>query len=938
MATQAGKLFLKTSFKVAHSIESIYTGGKAVVTEDERYLITTCAEDVNVLDLQTGRTTLRLKGEADAITCFAVKPDGKHLVSASQSLLLKLWDLATGEEVRSWKAHEAPVITMDFDSTSTLVATGSADSTVKVWDVDRGYCTHNLKGHHGIISVVKFHPDKKNLRLVSGSDDCKIRVWDLNTRSCQAVLESHVSVVRGLDFSADGQFLISGGRDKVVNMWNLGSLSLEATLPIYESVESLGVVSASTPLPVEAGEHGSLLVYTGGDKGVVRLWDLRASNCILAQLPELNSKHEIVGTIYMRNSHTVAVLTSDQNILFYDLSKGLRRTRQIAGYNQEVLDLTLLGENDSHLAVITNTEQVRVYDNQTLDCDILYGHTEIVMCVDKSRDGNMLVSGSRDHKAIVWQFRPDAEAENRYKQIGVCVGHTEPVGAVAFPRKSSNFVITASHDRTIKLWDLPGAAQLEESTEPAKLKARYTFHAHDKDIQSIDVAPNDKVFASGALDKTAKLWSVEDGSLLGTFKGHRRGLWCVKFSPVDQILATCSTDKTIKLWSVTDFSCVKTFEGHLNSVLQVDFLSSGMQLVSSGSDGLVKLWTIRTNECVATLDNHEDRIWALAVKKDETAIISGSADSTIVVWEDVTLKEEEEKRQADAERILKEQDLSNFLLKRDYKNAILLAMQLDQPYRLLKLFGEVLDARKDSTSIMGSKSIDKIILELEDEELQKLLLYLRDWNTNSKHARTAQSVLHVILKFISMDRILELPKAKDILEALVAYTERHYQHANQLLTKSFIVDYTLHAMELLGPVGDEEEEEEDAAAEGLEDEDGMEGSEEVLGNGTDLLELAEAWTTGAGAGVEADGDGELKDQIDKEDVNGEGGDDDEDDDDDDEDEEEEDEEESEEDSDEDSDEREAVKANGKVATSDSDDDDDADDSDSDSGEGMEIDS
>jgi len=71
---------------------------------------------------------------------------------------------------------------MDFDPTSTLVATGSADSTIKIWDVEKGYCTHNFRGHSGVISVLKFHFDPDKLELYSGSDDCQIRIWDLRKK------------------------------------------------------------------------------------------------------------------------------------------------------------------------------------------------------------------------------------------------------------------------------------------------------------------------------------------------------------------------------------------------------------------------------------------------------------------------------------------------------------------------------------------------------------------------------------------------------------------------------------------------------------------------------------------------------------------------------------------------------------------------------------
>jgi U3 small nucleolar RNA-associated protein 13 len=147
-----------------------------------------------------------------------------------------------------------------------------------------------------------------------------------------------------------------------------------------------------------------------------------------------------------------------------------------------------------------------------------------------------------------------------------------------------------------------------------------TTKIHDKDINTLDIAPNDKLLASGSQDRTAKLFSITytpkskstpasaQLSLLGTFKGHKRGVWSVKFSPVDQCLATASGDRTIKLWSLADFTCVKTFEGHSNTVLRVDFLTRGMQIASAASDGLVKVWNVKDEECAATLDNHEEKV------------------------------------------------------------------------------------------------------------------------------------------------------------------------------------------------------------------------------------------------------------------------------------------------------------------------------------------
>jgi WD40 repeat protein len=88
-------------------------------------------------------------------------------------------------------------------------------------------------------------------------------------------------------------------------------------------------------------------------------------------------------------------------------------------------------------------------------------------------------------------------------------------------------------------------------------REKFAQKAHEKDVNTVAVAPNDKLCASGSQDKTIKIWKTENLSLAGVLKGHKKGIWCVEFSPVDRCLASASGDRTIKLWSVADFTCLK---------------------------------------------------------------------------------------------------------------------------------------------------------------------------------------------------------------------------------------------------------------------------------------------------------------------------------------------------------------------------------------------
>lgn len=90
-------------------------------------------------------------------------------------------------------------------------------------------------------------------------------------------------------------------------------------------------------------------------------------------------------------------------------------------------------------------------------------------------------------------------------------------------------------------------------------------------------------------------------------------------------------------------------------------------------------------------------------------------------------------------------------------------MSLEQPFRLLTLFDTVLNERPEGdTSITGSAAIDKILADMNAEQINKLLGYVRDWNTNAKRSRVAQTILNAILTLHSSEELVELSNAKEV--------------------------------------------------------------------------------------------------------------------------------------------------------------------------------
>lgn len=167
----------------------------------------------------------------------------------------------------------------------------------------------------------------------------------------------------------------------------------------------------------------------------------------------------------------------------------------------------------------------------------------------------------------------------------------------------------------------------------------------------------------------------------------------------------------------------------------------------------------------------------------------------------------------------RDQDFLNYVALRDYKRAIELALSLSQPGRLFSLFKDVA-SENQSSSISGSVSVDEVIKTLVSSDLVKLLRYLRDWNTNGKTSSVAQRVLFAIFKLHTPDAIIQAfeddviegkfvngeldanreehrgrTALKEIVEALIPYSERHLSRMTKLVQESYVIDYILEEMD-----------------------------------------------------------------------------------------------------------------------------------------------
>ncbi|KAH7404644.1 hypothetical protein KP509_15G036100 [Ceratopteris richardii] len=807
---------LKQNYKCLTKMEVFYTGGPVAMSPDGTFVACACLDHVKVVDLSSGAVRCTMEGDSEPITALSITPDGACLFAASRSRVVKLWHISTSTCIRSWKAHEGPVANMAIDSSGGLLATAGADRAVFVWDVERGYCTHAFRGHTGVVTTVVFNIDKKCMLLISGSDDATIRVWDLVKKKCLAVLEKHFSTVTSLVISTANNCLLSAGRDKVVNVWNMQDFSLQTTVPVYEAIEAICIFPDDSELLQvcykklkKSKDNGGipLCFLTAGERGTIRIWLAEGGKCVYEHLSSdamvLSDKEEekrgFTGAVLLPSANKLMCITGDQRLLFYTVEKSdmgdvsLGISKRLIGNNEEVIDLRFLPGEDNLLAVATNLEQIRIYDIHTAACrQELFGHQDIVLCLDSCLYSSTMVflaSGGKDHMVRVWDIKSGS-------CIAIAEGHMGAVGALAFSRRTKKFLVSGSSDHTIKVWSL---APLEERTSgqkgPAHLSSLSTVAAHDKDINSIAVAPNDSLLCTGSQDRTARIWKLPELVPGVILRGHKRGIWSVQFSPVDQCVLTASGDKTIRVWSLVDGSCLKTFEGHTASVLKASFLSRGTQIISAGADGLLKLWTIKANECVNTFDRHEDKIWALDVRTGDEMLASGGSDSVVNIWTDCTQDDEEEALRKEEEETLKDQDLSNAIANTDYATAVMLSFELGRPFKLLNVFTELF--RKEKMD--WQSQVQSILKNLDKGHLRLLLGYIREWNTKPKFCHVAQRVLSELFRVFPSTELIKVSGLRELLEGILPYTERHFSRMDRLLRSTFLLDYTLSSMSVLNP-------------------------------------------------------------------------------------------------------------------------------------------
>ena len=160
-------------------------------------------------------------GHTNLVFSVAFSPDGKYALSGSDDKTIKLWDISTGKEIRTFKGHTSTVRSVAFSPDGKYFLSGSWDKTIKLWDVSTGREIRTFIGHTEAVNSVAFSPDGRY--VLSGGGDGILKLWDVSTGKEIRTFKGHMDIVTSVAFFPNGKYILSGSNDGTLRIWSVST-------------------------------------------------------------------------------------------------------------------------------------------------------------------------------------------------------------------------------------------------------------------------------------------------------------------------------------------------------------------------------------------------------------------------------------------------------------------------------------------------------------------------------------------------------------------------------------------------------------------------------------------------------------------------------------------------------------------------------------------
>ncbi|HEX8775648.1 MAG TPA: hypothetical protein VF735_18905 [Pyrinomonadaceae bacterium] len=581
-----------------------------------------------------------LGGHKDKVLAVAYSRDGK-IATGSRDSTVKLWDAASYHELATLRGHADAVTSLAFSPDRNILATGSRDTTVKLWDTASYHELTSLHGHAKSVTSLAYSRDGKI--LATGSSDGTVKLWDTTSNQELPPLRDRAGAVASVAFSPDGSTLFTITDNGTVMVWDVASREGIIKPPAF----------ANALTPMALSRDGKTLA-TGDDGNTVKLWDTTTRQA----LATLRGHTGLITSVaYSPTGEYLATGSGDNTVKLWHVAS----RQEVAMFKGHAGDITSITFSPDGKTIVTGSddETAKVWDIPPhWEPTMLTGHTNAVTSVAFSPRGRMLATAGRDNTVRLWDttsnqalailrdhndlvfavaFSPDGKMlatassdktallwDTASGQLsGALKGHTDAVTSVAFS-PDGKILATGSNDDTVRLWDAASYRQLA------------TLTSRIGDVTCLAYSPDGRILAMGGIDKRVVLWDTTSHQELGTLTGPGGAAYPMAFSPDGKILATGSSNNTVKLWDIASRKEATTLEGHTDEILSIAYSPDGKTLAIASWDGTVKLWAATSHQELIVLKGHNGGVFSVAFSPDSRMLATGGNDNNVGLWRGAT--------------------------------------------------------------------------------------------------------------------------------------------------------------------------------------------------------------------------------------------------------------------------------------------------------------
>jgi WD40 repeat protein len=582
-ATNSLKLF--ESKQIDGLVSAIKAGQdlKALVKNDESLdkYSTTKPFDALLNSLTQISEKNQLKGHKAGVKTVIFSPDGELIASGSDDGTIKLWQ-RNGTLIKTL-SNLGNVFSVRFSPDGKILASGSNDGTIKLWQRDGKFLKILTRDN----SIYTFNFSPKAEILASGGRDGKIKLWSSNGKLIQTI-NGHTGSIYTISFSPNGEMIASGSNDGTIKLWRRDGTFITTLVGHQGSVNTLSF------------SPDDKIIASGSKDNTVKLWNLKGK-----LIKTLNGHNAEINSInFSPDGKIIASGSGDKTIKLWKRDGTLIKT--LTGHNDSVMSVSF-SPDKKEIASASLDATIKLWNLIDTPIPPFKGHQNIVTSISFSPDGTKIVSSSLDTTIKLWNF--EGEIVKTFKNDG----------------KWIYFVSFSADGKTLAAVTSDGVVELRQ--EDGELIQ--TLTDSQGDVTKVSFSPDGSTLATGSSNHSVKLWS-KDGKLRKTLTGHNSDVTSINYSPDGKILASGGSDGSIKLWR-GDGTPIQTLAGHNGQVTQISFSRDGKEFASSSEDGTVKLWKIDGTE-IATFSGHNQGVTSVSFHPNGKILASSSSDRTINLW------------------------------------------------------------------------------------------------------------------------------------------------------------------------------------------------------------------------------------------------------------------------------------------------------------------